>query len=336
YRRGCILPSNNTSKHIRTTLNEVYLQVLAWDGLACRPFYRARVHSLTGHPLACMGQLTYSSVQVKGSMRSVHRSRVHNVVMLPPEIVIIISEELLTMRRTSELAALSLLGKSYARAIQPMLFHQINIGSYGRYARLMRALQSGGNSPERCYELASMVRYLSVDLSRPPPQGESPLQPCHFFNLCDNLPTLEFVELTETPMRALGRRLVPDDEDLDFLATLTSLRSITFTGPLGSVGESMVIGLPCLRELHLSGDIPASLISNAHPRSSHSLRRLTWGATTPPTLRWIRWVFGESEERVEGEIRLSAPPNYEGELGAIRQYARQRGMAIQVAGSIVG
>ncbi|KEP52838.1 hypothetical protein V565_039740 [Rhizoctonia solani 123E] len=283
-----------------------------------------------------MGRLSYSPVRIEATMRSMHsQPQVYSVVSLPVEIIIIISEELLAMGSTSGLAALSLLGKNYAGAVQQKLFHHIEIRTYGRYARLMRTLQFGGSSPERCYALASMIRCLSVDLNQRPPQGEPPLNPHHLFNLCDNLPMLNSVDLNESPMSGLGRLLVPTEEDLDLLAMLTPLRSLTLTGSLAPVGRSMIINLPRLRELHLSGHIPVSLFSHAHPRSGRSLRRLTWGSTTPPTLRWIRWIFSESEELIDGEIVLLALPNSESELDAIRRYALQRGMAVQVAGSVV-
>ncbi|KAL5640253.1 hypothetical protein ACGC1H_007502 [Rhizoctonia solani] len=283
-----------------------------------------------------MGRLSYSSVRIEVMMRSIHcRPHAYSVVSLPAEIIIIIAEELAARGSISELATLSLLGKNYAGAVQQKLFRHIEVRTYGRYARLMRTLQFGGSSPERCYALASMIRCLSVDLSQRPPQGESPLNPRHLFNLCDNLPMLESVKLNESPMSGLGRPLVPTEEDLDLLANLTPLHSLTLTGSLAPVGRAMVIGLPCLRELHLSGDIPVSLFNHAHPHSGRSLRRLTWESTTPPTLRRIRWIFGESEELIDGEIVLWALPDSESELDAIRRYALQRGMVVQVAGSVV-
>ncbi|KAG8690029.1 hypothetical protein FRC11_014310 [Ceratobasidium sp. 423] len=284
-----------------------------------------------------MGPPSYSPIEV--AVRSTSRqSGVYNEASLPFEIIILISEELLAMRSTSELAALSLLGSSYANAVQQRLFRHIDVRTYDRYARLMRALQSGGGSPERCHALASMVRCLSVVLNPYPPQGGHPLYPRDIFNLYDNLPMLEFVDLTEAPVGGLGRSLVPTEEDLDLLGTLNHPRSVALTGYLGHVGGSMLVCLPCLNELHLFGDIPVSLLNSTCPRSGRSLRRLTWGTTTPPTLQQIRWVFGDSEEVIDGdgELVLLVLPDSEAELDAIRQYALQRGMAIRVGSPVLG
>ncbi|CAE6515038.1 unnamed protein product [Rhizoctonia solani] len=282
-----------------------------------------------------MGQLNYSPTEV--TMRLTNRQNGIYNEALPFEIIILISEELMAMGGTSALAALSLLGTRYANAIQQRLFRHIDIRTYDRYARLMRTLQSGSGNPERYHTLASMVRCLSVVLNPYSLQGRPPLHPFHIFNLYDNLPMLEFVDLTEVPMGGLGRSLVPAEEDIDILGTLNRPRSVALTGYLGCVGGSMLIGLPCLEELYLFGDIPVSLFSNAYPRSGRSLRRLTWGTAIPPTLQWIRWVFGESEEEVtDGELVLLVPPNSEPELDAIRQYALRRGMVVRVGSSIAG
>ncbi|KAJ1302666.1 hypothetical protein OPQ81_002982 [Rhizoctonia solani] len=270
-------------------------------------------------------------------MRSIIcQPRVFSVASLPVEIIDLISEELLAMGATSELAALSLLGNRYVHVVQRRLFRHIDIPTYSRYARLMRTLQFGGDNPERCHVLASMIRCLSITIS---PfrfvQDEFQLCPRHIFNLYDNLPMLEFIDLNESPIGGLGRSLVPIEQDLDLLATLNSLRSVALTGHLGGVGLSMLIALPHLEEVHLFGNIPASLFSLEPPRSGNSIRRLTWGANTLPTLQRIRWVFGESEEVMDGELVLLTLPSSEAELNAIRWYALERGMAVRVVGSVV-
>ncbi|CAE6361713.1 unnamed protein product [Rhizoctonia solani] len=273
--------------------------------------------------------LTLPCLRSLASMRSTNqRNHIHNGPALPIEVILLIAEELLAMGRTSDLAAMSLLGSDYAPVIQQILFRHVHVTTYNRYARLMRTFQSGGDSPERCHALASLVRRISVVLG-PYSHQDEVLRPHHLTNLYDNLPMLEFVDLTEAPMSGLGRILVPFEEDVDRMGTLEFLRSVALTGHLGPVGRPMFLGLPCLEELCLFGHIPASLFSSAYPRSSHSLRRLTWGCTTAPTLQRIRWAFGQSEEVIDGELVLLSRPNSETELNAIRQYAHQRNMVFR-------
>ncbi|CEL56056.1 hypothetical protein RSOLAG1IB_07509 [Rhizoctonia solani AG-1 IB] len=272
--------------------------------------------------------LALSRFRAPSSMPSANQhSRVRGDPIMPTEIILLIAEELLAAGRVSDLAAMSLLGRDYAPAIQRILLRHIHVTTYDHYTRLMRTFRPDDDSPERGYVLASLVHGLSVTLGPHSYYGEVPLGKHHLSNLCDVLPRLRFVDLTEITMIRLGRSLVPAEEDFNRIGALESLRSITLTDPLGPVGGLMVMGLPCLEEINLFGQIPTSLFSFTSPRSGHSLRRLTWGCTTPPTLQRIRWAFGQSNDVVEGKLVLHSRPESETELNAIRQYVRQRNIA---------
>jgi hypothetical protein len=248
---------------------------------------------------------------------------------LPLEVILVLSEQLLFMGRTNELAALSCLESRYSHAIQKVLFSHIELESYDRYERLMRALQPGDH-PNRCLALSSMVRCLAAILNPRPDPGEHPFTPEHLLGLYDRLPKLERVSLAVKHRSNLGEQLIPAMEDLQRIGAFSTIRSLTLMSPFGFIGNLMLIGLPNLEELRLFGDAPVSRFTGTFPRSGQSLRRLTWGIATPPMLRHILWLFAGSNVASRGELVLLVPPVLQSELEEIRTYALRRGMTFKL------
>ncbi|CAE6477308.1 unnamed protein product [Rhizoctonia solani] len=271
-----------------------------------------------------MAQSNYALAEASAQSVNPHGST-HSEALLSFDVIMLISEELRALGRTNDLAAMCLLGRRYTHPIQRVLFRHIHLTAYDQYSRILRVLRTVDN-PQRCPGFSSMVHQLSAVLD---PQTTPTLGQDCLLELYESLPMLKRVELREVRRSRLGRSLVPAEEDLSRLGALESIRSVTLTH-LGPMGVPMLVSLPYLEELHLFGDIPESLFSNASPRSGCKLRRLTWGATMHPTLQRIRWIFGESDEAIGGEVVILFLPNPESERNAIAQYARRRGMAFRV------
>lgn len=267
------------------------------------------------------------SVLVPGPCPPVQARR-HGYMLLPLEVIVLISEQLLAMDRTNDLAAFSRLESRFAHVIQQILFSHVRVNSYGRYAGLTRTLQSGGQ-PDRCLELAFMVRHVTAILDPRPIPGEQPFTQNHLLNLYDQLPKLQGVSFGERYHDRLGVQLIPHEEDFDYLETFSTIRSLTLTEPFGSSGHLLLLGLPNLVELRLFGVIAESYFTGPPPRSGLNLRHLTWGVNTPPILRHILWLFADSNENTGGELVLLVAPMLHSELEQICAYAQERGMTFR-------
>ncbi|KAG9119450.1 hypothetical protein FRC07_005525 [Ceratobasidium sp. 392] len=255
-------------------------------------------------------------------------SQPQGFLALPPEIVIIIAQYLLDTGRTSDLTALATLlprNTGYTRVVQEVLFSHVNIDSYARYAAFIRTLQSKV-APGRSIELASMVHCITAILNTRPSRGEETFLAKHILNLYDQCPKLKQITLLGARSDRFQEHLPPDSVDLDLIRGLGSIECLILTCPPGYLGPCLLLSLPSLRELQILGGPAVLQLTHCAPRSGHQLRRVTWGAETPPTFQLIKWLFAHSTEATGGAITLLTPPISAVELERIRDYAFSRNM----------
>ncbi|KAG9119551.1 hypothetical protein FRC07_005376 [Ceratobasidium sp. 392] len=239
-----------------------------------------------------------------------------------------IAQHLLDTGRTGDLAALARLSPrnpGYTQTVQQVLFRHVNIDSYAQYAAFIRTLQFE-DIPRRSIELASMVRHVTAILNTRPSRGEDVFLAKHILNLYDQCPELKHVALLGAQNDRFPEHLPLDNVDLDLIKELGSIECLTLTCPLGYLGPCLLLNLPSLREVHILGG-PATLqLTHCTPRSGRQLRRVTWGAETPPTFQLIKWLFAHSTEATGGAITLLTPPISAAEMQRIRDYAFSRNM----------
>jgi hypothetical protein len=199
----------------------------------------------------------------------------------------------------------------------------------------MQTLRSEGTA-ERRDTLSSLIRNIRATLNTQPAPGEQLFTARDLIALFALCPELRHITLAGGHDGGPGEQLFPDIIDLHRLGTLTSVRSLTLSGPPGHLGPSLLLFLPNLEELRLFGDTPVSQFTGSSPTSGNSLRRTTWGLTSPPTLELIRWLFANSEEAIEGDLTLITTPVSSFELARIREYASLRGLSLRSTVEVAG
>ncbi|KAL5640249.1 hypothetical protein ACGC1H_007501 [Rhizoctonia solani] len=238
----------------------------------------------------------------------------------PPEIFFCIAECLLAMGRTHDLAMFSLLQRDLSPTIQAILFSHVTLSDFRRCHFLTLTLRFGRSA------LRPLVRQITATLDTEPRiQGQLFLarDVIELYALC---PMLSHIILAGGKDGEPGERLFPDILDAPRLGALGTVESLTLTGPPSNFGPSLLFHLPKLRMLYLFGDTPVSRFSGSSPSSGRSLRHVTWGLTSPPTLALISWLFAYSSQVIGGSLTLITPPTSPLEMGRIREYCSSRGM----------
>lgn len=248
----------------------------------------------------------------------------HQASPIPKLAVELLAEHLSDAGSTSDLASLSLLARRHVPDIQRVLFRHIIIRTFRRCRGLTRTLRSEGTA-ERRIELASMIRKISAVLNAQPNPGDQLFVSRDLIDLYVLCPELKHIVL-EGP-----EELFPDIMALPYLGELTSIQTLTLTGPPGHLGLFLLCLLPSLEALHLFGDMPTSQFTGTFPVSGNGLRCITWGLTSPPTVEAIRWLFANSDGVTGGDLTLVTSPPSALELEHIREYASLRGMLFHSA-----
>lgn len=248
---------------------------------------------------------------------------------LPMEVVLLIARQLFDAGCFSDLAAFAQLLKlewRYTRALQEVLFGSIHVSTYKCYFKLARALQSGV-APQRDYRLASLVRSISATFKTQPASGQQPFLEEHLLHLCEQCPQLKHIILAGAHGRRLLQLPIPNVGDIYPLEQLGTIQSLTLVCPFEPLGLLLLRHLPYLTELRIVGGNVRFQLGDRPPRSGPSLRRVTWGSTTPPDVLSIQWLFAHSEDVTGGRITLLTRPHMSFQLEQIRDYALAREMS---------
>ncbi|CAE6427927.1 unnamed protein product [Rhizoctonia solani] len=261
---------------------------------------------------------------ISWNMAQVHHSLASPQVIAPrtpPDIFFCIAKCLLAMGRTRDLAMFSLLQRDLSPTIQAILFSHVTLSDFRRCHFLTLTLRFGKAT------LRPLVHRITATLdTEPRVQGQLFLarDVTELYTLC---PMLSHIVLAGGRDGGPGERLFPDILDAPRLGALGTVESLTLTGPPSNFGPSLLFHLPKLRVLHLFGDIPASRFNGSSPSSGKSLRHVTWGLASPPTLALISWLFAYSSQVIGGSLTLITPPSPL-EMGRIHEYCSSRGMRI--------
>lgn len=245
------------------------------------------------------------------------------------EIVLLIAQHLSNTNCFSDLAALARLLKldwRYTHALQEVLFSRAHIGTYESYSKLARTLQSGV-APQRDYQLSLMVRSISATFGTQPASGQQPFLEEHLLNLFEQCPRLTHISLAGVRARIPHQLLPPTVGDLYPIQQLSTIHSLTLVCPFEPLGLLLLRRLPRLTELCIVGGNVRFQLGDRSPLSGPSLRRVTWGASAPPDVLSIQWLFAHSDAVTGGELTLLTRPHMNVQLEQIREYALGRGMS---------
>ncbi|KAF8599647.1 hypothetical protein BDV93DRAFT_511491 [Ceratobasidium sp. AG-I] len=248
---------------------------------------------------------------------------------LPIELVLLIAKHLSNTGRFSDLAAFSRLLKiewRYTRALQEVLFGSVHVDTYECYSKLSDALQSG-LAPRRGYHLAPMVRCVSATFGTKCPHGQQPFLEEHLLNLYSQCPQLTRITLAGSRGHRSCQLPMPAVGDIYPIEQLGTIRSLTLVCPFEPIGCLLLRRLPHLTDLYIAGGNVRFQLGDHPPLSAPGLRRVTWGASTPPDVLSIQWLFGHSEDATGGEINLLVRPHMNIQLEQIRDYALRRKMS---------
>ncbi|KAF8602413.1 hypothetical protein BDV93DRAFT_199322 [Ceratobasidium sp. AG-I] len=260
---------------------------------------------------------------------------------LPMEVVLLIAQQLSVSGRFSDLASFAQLLKldwRYTHALQEVLFHSVHISSYESYSGLTRTLQSGV-APQRDYQLAPMVRNISATFGTQLAPGQQPFLEEHLLNLYEQCPQLTHISLTGTRGWTPHQPLIPTVGDLYPIEQLDTIQSLTLICPFEPSGLLLLRRLPRLTELRIAGGKVRFQLGDRPPLSGPSLRRVTWGASTPPDVLSIQWLFAHYDDVTGGCITLLTRPRTNIQVEQIRDYALGRGMkfcSLPELGSVEG